>query len=335
MPCQAGAATAVHRPLGFDGPVTAPQRTHRVPTPVPTPLLALVLCLVWSSAFVFVKLGLRDASAPDFAGLRVLAAVPLLLVGLLLQDRAGLLAALRDRRVHLLGLALGAVNVAGFLWLQTEGFRVAGIGFGAVLIYAQPLLVAGLAGLLLGERLRPRQVLGLATGWLGVGLTVLGGLTSPGAVTDVGRATLLFLGAAVCFALGTVLVKAVTSRPDAVPLPPALLLSFCYGSVPLLALGSADGDAVRWTPLLAVCVVYSGAVSLAGGYLLQFALLERGDAGVVSSYIFAVPVLTAVYGVVLLGEPLSAGLVAGAVAVAVGILLVTWPARSQVLVEPV
>ena len=86
---------------------------------------------------------------------------------------------------------------------------------------------------------------------------------------------------------------------------------------------------------MAVSVGYTGVVSLAGGYLLQFALLERGDAGVVSSYIFAVPVLTAVYGVVLLGEPLSAGLVAGAAAVAVGILLVTYPARPQVLAEPV
>lgn len=317
--------------VGFDGVVPVLQRTQSVRTPV----LALVLCLVWSSAFVFVKLALRYASAPDFAGLRALAAVPLLFVALLLRDRAGLLAALRDRRVHLLGLALGAVNVAGFLWLQTEGFRFAGIGFGAVLIYAQPLLVAGLAALLLGERLRPRQVLGLATGWVGVGLTVMGGLTSPGAVTDAGRATLLFLGAAVCFALGTVLVKAVTSRPQEVSLPPALLLGFCYGSVPLLALGSADGHPVRWTPVLVICVVYTGAVSLAGGYLLQFALLERGDAGVVSSYIFAVPVLTAGYGVVLFSEPLSAGLAAGAAAVAVGILLVTYPARAGVLAEPV
>ena len=314
----------------FDGAVTATQRPYRVSTPV----LALVLCLVWSSAFVFVKLALRDASAADFAGLRALAAVPLLLVALLVRDRAGLLAALRDRRVHLLGLALGAVSVAGFLGLQTEGFRFAGIGFGAVLIYAQPLLVAGLAGLALGERLRPRQVLGLATGWIGVGLTVLGGLTGPGAVTEVGRAALLFLGAAVCFALGTVLVKAVTSRPEAVPLPPALLLAFCYGAVPLLALGAGDGDPVRWTPRLALCIGYAGAVSLAGGYLLQFALLERGDAGVVSCYIFAVPVLTSVYGVVLLGEPLSAGLVAGAAAVAVGILLVTYPPRRSVLAEP-
>ncbi len=214
---------------------------------VSTPLLAVVLCLVWSSAFVVVKLALRDASAPDFAGLRALAAVPLLLVALILRDRAALGRALRNWPVHTLGLVLGAVNVAGFLGFQTAGFELAGIGFGAVLIYAQPMLVALLAWLLLSEQLRPRQVLGLLTGWAGVGLTVLGGLSGAGAVASPARASLLFLGAAVCFAVGTIVVKAVTSRPRPRPLPlaPALLLGFCYGSAPLLALGLADGEAVR------------------------------------------------------------------------------------------
>ncbi len=296
-----------------------------------TPLLATLLCLVWSSAFIFVKLALRDASAAQFAALRAAAAVPPLLAGLVLRDRAGLAAALRQRRVHRVGLVLGAVNVAGFLGLQTAGFALSGIGFGAVLIYAQPLLVAALARVTLGESLRPRQVLGLLAGWAGVGLAVLG--EAAGAGHDLARAVLLFLGAAVCFAVGTVVVKAVSSRPDPVPLGPALLLSFCYGVLPLAVLGLADGAPVHWTGRLWLCTVYTGAVSLAGGYLLQFTLLERGDAGVVSSYIFAVPVLAAVYGIVVFGERLSAGLVVGAVAVAAGILLVTLPSRPRVLEE--
>jgi drug/metabolite transporter (DMT)-like permease len=292
-----------------------------------TPVLAVVLCLVWSSAFVFVKLALRDAPAPAFAALRALAAAPLLLAALLVRDRTGLVVALRQRRVHVVGAVLGAVNVAGFLGLQTAGFELAGIGFGAVLVYAQPLLVAAMARTVLGERLRPRQVAGLLVGWAGVGLAVLGEV-SGGSDGAVGRAALLFLGAAVCFAVGTVVVKAVSSGPSAVPLAPALLLGFCYGAVPLVALALADGRDVHWTGRLVLCTAYTGAVSLAGGYLLQFALLERGDAGVVSSYIFAVPVLTAVYGVVVFGEALSAGLVVGGAAVAAGILLVTVPPRT-------
>ncbi len=117
------------------------------------------------------------------------------------------------------------------------------------------------------------------------------------------------------------------------PLPPALLLACSYGSLPLVALAWAGDAPVEWTGRLVSCVVYTGAVSLAGGYLLQFALLERGDAGVVSSYIFAVPVLTAGYGVLVFDERLTAGLVLGAAAVAAGILLVTVPTRPRLLEE--
>ena len=300
-------------------------------TRVPTPVLAVALCLVWSSAFVAVKLALRDASAPAFAALRTVWAVPPLAVALALNDPAGLRAALTDVRVHRLGAVLGVVYIAVFLGLQTAGFARAGVGFGAVLIYAQPLLVAVLGRALLGERLRPRQVVGLLTGWVGVGLAVLGEVSSPAGASA--EAALLFLGAAVCFAVGTVVVKA-RSGPGGVPLPPALLMALCYGSVPLAALALAVDAPVRWTSSLALCTAYVAAVSTAGGYLLQFALLQRGEAGVVSSYIFAVPVLAAVYGVLVFGERLSAGLVLGGAAVAAGILLVTVPGRARVLEEP-
>ena len=293
-----------------------------------TPVLAVGLCLVWSTAFIFVELSLRDATAPQFAALRAVAAVPALAVGLLVRDAAGLGTALRSVRTHVLGVLLGAVNVAGFVGLQTAGFERSGIGFGAVLIYAQPLMVAVLARLFLAERLRPRQLLGLLTGWLGVGLVVVGEAAGAGATTGVWSAVPLFLGAAACFAVGTVVVKAVTTGPDAVPLGPSLLLAFCYGCLPLVVLGLRDSTPVDWTASLWTGVAYTGAVSLAGGYLLQFALLERGEAGVVSSWIFAVPVLAAIYGVLLFDEPVSPGLVAGVVAVAAGILLVTVPPRA-------
>lgn len=306
--------------------MTAPHR-------VSTPLLAVLLCLIWSTAFVFVEIALRHATAAQFAALRAVVAVPPLLIALLLRDRAGLVAALRQRRVHALGAVLGAVNVAGFLGLQTAGFARAGIGFGAVLIYSQPLLVAVMARALLGERLRPVQAVGLLAGWAGVALVVLGEASGSAVGDDLTVAVLLFLGAAACFAVGTIVVKAVGNGPQPVPLAPPLLLALVYGSVPLVVLGLADGTPVSWSWTLWVSTLYAGALSLAGGYLLQFALLDRGDAGVVSSYIFAVPVLAAVYGVVLFDEPVSVGLVAGAAAVAVGILLVSRPERPRVLEE--
>jgi drug/metabolite transporter (DMT)-like permease len=305
----------------------------RVRPRLSTPLLAVVLCLVWSSAFIFVKLALRDAPAEVFTAQRALAAAPVLLAALLIRDAAGLGRALREPRVHVVGLVLGATLVAGFLAFSTLGLELSGIGFGVVLIYAQPLLVAGIARVALNERLSPRQVVGLFVGWAGIALAVLGELSGADPGPHVWQAALLFLGSAVCFAVGTVVVKAVTSGPRAVPLPPTLLLAFVYGSVPLVGFATTADEPVHWTGSLVVSVLYAGVVSLAIGYLLQFALLERGDAGVVSSYIFAVPILAAVYGVLIFDEKLSIGLVVGAVAVAAAILLVTVPGRTRLLEE--
>src|SRR5829696_1457941 len=305
----------------------------RVRRRLSTPLLAMVLCLVWSSAFIFVKLALRDAPAEVFAALRALAAAPVLLVALLIRDAAGLVAALRRPRVHLIGLVLGATSVAGFLIFSTLGLELSGIGFGVVLIYSQPLLVAGMARLALGERLSARQVAGLFLGWAGIGVAVLDEVSGADAGPHVWEATLLFLGTALCFAVGTVVVKAVTAGPRAVPLPPALLLALVYGSVPLIGFATTADEPVHWTGSLVGSVLYAGVISLAVGYLLQFALLERGDAGVVSSYTFAVPILAALYGVLIFDEKLSVGLVVGALAVAVAILLVTVPGRPRVLEE--
>ena len=219
-------------------------------------MLAVVLCLVWSSAFIFVKLALRDAPAEVFTAQRALSAAPVLLVALLVRDATGLGRALRQPRVHVVGLVLGAASVAGFLVFSTLGLEPSGIGFGVVLIYAQPLLVAGLAALVLGERLSPRQVVGLFVGWAGIALAVLGELSGTG--PHVWQAALLFLGSAVCFAVGTVVVKAVTSGPRAVPLPPALLLAFVYGSVPLIWFATTADEPVHWTGSLVVSILYLG-----------------------------------------------------------------------------
>ena len=71
----------------------------------------MVLCVVWSSAFIFVELALRDAPAEVFTAQRALAAAPVLAAALLIRDATGLTRALRQPRVHV----IGAFSVAGFL----------------------------------------------------------------------------------------------------------------------------------------------------------------------------------------------------------------------------
>jgi drug/metabolite transporter (DMT)-like permease len=76
-------------------------------------------------------------------------------------------------------------------------------------------------------------------------------------------------------------------------------------------------------------VLFAGAFGSALAWGLWSVLLRRGEAGVVSTWLFAVPMLAAVLGVVLLGEPLSAELGVGIALVAVAVRLAAAPRRLR------
>ncbi len=288
-----------------------------------TPALVVALWLVWSTAFVAIKLGLRHADPNSFTVLRVVAALVTLLAVCALGNRwHGLL----DRRLHTYAVPLGLSNVAGFLVLQNLGLVDAPVGVGSVLIYTQPFLVALGAWLLRDERLRLWQVAGMALGWLGVVVVVAGEL-------DVGAtprsAVVLLLLSAVSWAAGTLIFTGVPSDLSVLDL---LLLMNAYGLVPIAALvglGIGPAPSVEWGPALLVAAVWAGAGASIGGLGLQFLLLRRGKAGVVSSWTFAVPVLAAVQGVLLLGEDAHLTLLLGGAAVALGIWLVNRRPRGR------
>lgn len=284
-----------------------------------TPVLIVALWVVWSTTFLAVKVGVSVASPAAYTLLRVLAALAVVLVALAAQPR--LWRGLRDPRLHLTGLVLGLTNTAGFMILQTVGLQHAPVGLASVLIYVQPILVALGAAWWLGERLRPRQVLGIVAGWAGVVLIVVEELdlgSTPAA------AIAILLGAALAWALGTLAFKAVGGFTS-----PWLLLAVQvgYGLPPVALFALVAESTVQWGGTLALTAGWAGAAGVVAGFGLQFLLLRRGQAGVVSSWIFPVPILAALLGVVFLDERLRLGLVLGAAAVVLGIYLVNTPVR--------
>jgi drug/metabolite transporter (DMT)-like permease len=156
-------------------------------------------------------------------------------------------------------------------------------------------------------------------GWLGVVVVVAGEL-------DVGatpvRSVVFLLLSALSWAVGTLIF---TGVPRDVSVLDVLLAMNLYGVVPiavLVAAGVGSAPSADWGVTLVVAALWAGAGASIGGLGLQFLLLRRGKAGVVSSWTFAVPVLAAAQGVVLLGEDAHAALLLGGAAVAVGIWLV-------------
>jgi drug/metabolite transporter (DMT)-like permease len=206
-------------------------------------------------------------------------------------------------------LALGTYALAFSLAYVTLD-----VGVGALLLFGAVQVTMLGAGFLAGERLSPRQLLGLAAALAGFGVLVLPGITAP---NPVGAA--LMAGAGVAWGLYSLLGRGVadaaaaTARNFALATPGAAL-AFAV----LVALGGrAHADAHG-----AALALLSGGVTSGLGYVAWYAALRGLTATSASVVQLAVPVLAALGGAALLGErpgarlALAAALTLGGVALA-------------------
>jgi O-acetylserine/cysteine efflux transporter len=219
------------------------------------------------------------------------------------------------RRGGALIVVLGLTNQFGFLALQVAGLRTVQAGPAAAIVYLQPVLVVLASAPVLGERLTPRRVAGALLGFAGVAVIGL----HQSAEASVGG-VLLLLGAAVSWTIGALVTSAVDE-----PIVPLVVGQHLVGA-PLLVLSAALVEPFpSLSSQLVLCILFAGVCGSALAWMLWSALLRRGEAGVVSTWLFAVPVLAALLGVVLLGEPMSIALAGGIALVAVAVRLAASP----------
>jgi O-acetylserine/cysteine efflux transporter len=278
-----------------------------------TRVLAAVLCVIWGLMFVIQRLALEVAPplwvAAGRASVGALVLVPF----------AGSLRSLSRRGLGI-AFVLGLTNQFAFLGLQVAGLRTVEAGPAAALIYLQPVLVVLASGPFLGERLTPRRLAGALLGFAGVAVV---GLHQSATASAAG--VLLLLAGAVSWTAGAIVTSA-TDEPIV-----ALVVGQHFVGAPLLVtLAALTEPFPALSTKFAACVVFAGVFGSAFAWMLWSTLMQRGEAGMVSTWLFAVPMLAAVLGVVLLGEPMSVALALGIALVAVAVRLATSsPSRTR------
>jgi drug/metabolite transporter (DMT)-like permease len=270
-----------------------------------TRVVAAVLCSIWAGMFIIQRLALEAGPPVWVAAGRVTVAAVLLL------PFAPRLRQLSRRGLAIM-LALAVTNQYAFIGLQVAGLRTVEAGPAAAIVYLQPVLVVLAAGPLLGERLSPQRIAGALLGFAGVAIVGL----HQSATTSAGG-VLFLLAAAVSWAAGAVITSAGNQ-----PIVPLVVGQHLIAAPPLLATAAIAEPFPALSTKLVACVAAAGACS-AIAWMLWSVLLRRGDASVVSTWLFAVPILAAVLGVVLLDEPMSIELVLGIALVTVAVRLAT------------
>lgn len=193
-----------------------------------------------------------------------------------------------------------------FAYLSLQASTGALLLFGAV----QATMIGW--GLRLGERLRVRQLVGLACALGG-----LVGLLAPGLTAPPLRGSLLMLAAGVAWGVYSLRGRGV---PDAVAATAGnFLRAAVFGFVLSLALAPwASIDAAG-----AGYAVASGAVASGVGYVIWYAALRGLQATIAATVQLSVPPLAAAGGVVFLDERITLRLLVASVVILGGIALVT------------
>jgi O-acetylserine/cysteine efflux transporter len=272
--------------------------------------LAVFVTAIWGFNFVIIRFGLDSYPPLLFTALRFLAAsLPFLpFVG-----RPGI----RWPWVVAIGAMLGAVQF-GLLFVGMDLGVPAGLA--SLVMQAQVFFTILIGAIVLKDRPRPIQLVGMAVA--AAGIVLIGADLGQGGTLG-GLA--LVIAAAASWGVGNVLVKA--ARP-----PDILALTVWMSLVPplpLLALSAAVEGPERMLGALAATgaravgvLVYIAAVSTVVGYSLWNYLLRTHSATVVTPFALLVPVFGFASAALFLGERLPPSTLAASALVFAGLALV-------------
>ena len=193
---------------------------------------------------------------------------------------------------RLWGLAF--FNITFWNVLVAFGLTLIPSGRAAILAYTMPVWAVPLSMWVLGERLTRRKLLGLVLGMAGLALLVGDVFAS--------RGTLLLLGAAISWAIGTVLQK---RFPMAMPNGAYTAWIMLLGGVPIFACAAAfdDPSALRAIGLWpAMGVVYNVLVAFAFAHWAWIKIATSVPVSVFSISMLIIPVVGVLSGMLFLGE---------------------------------
>ena len=282
-------------------------------------LVWLALCVIWSSTWIFIKLGLQDLPPVFFVGLRfVIASAVLVLINV--ARRTPWPRAARDwRLIALTGFLTFTVNYGLLFW----GEKQIASGLAAVLQATIPASGLVFAHLYLpGERLSAPKVLGVLLGLVGVGIIFSDEFHLAGPLALWGSAAVVVGAASTSYA--SVLVKARGSHLD-----PAMLAAgqMTCGWVPLVALGGLlEGNPLRfhWTGQAVFSLFYLALLGSALAFCMMYWLVRRVQITKIMLISLVTPVAAVLIGAWWLHERLTSHAFAGGVCVLLGLVLVIY-----------
>lgn len=271
-----------------------------------------VTVLIWAYSWVVMKQVLAYIGPFDFVALRYVLGTVILFAALLATRQS-----LRPPPL-LPTILVGLMQTAAFQGLGQLALVSGGAGHVVLLAYAMPFWAVLLAWVVLAERPRPEQ-------WLGIGLAAIGLVCVIAPWNGVGSplSTVLALGGGVCWAVATVVSKRMFRDHGTSPLS-LTAWQMGFGALALCVLTALVPQRdIDWSPTLFGCLAYSVLLATAVAWGLWAIVVKRLPTAVSSLSSLAIPVVSVLLAWVVLGERPTAMEGCGMALILAGLVAVT------------
>jgi len=288
------------------------------------PAAWLTLCIVWSSTWLAIKVGLRDLPPISYVAIRFLIAIVALIAVSVGHTR------LRPKRrsdygvLAFTGVLMFAINYVLLFW----GELYVSSGLAAILQASIPIFGMVFAHWLLPEEpLRWQRLLGAFVSIGGVALICARLLSFNGWLAFLGGLGITIGAASAAFS--NVLLK--SRRMD---LAPAMMAAWqmIFGTAPLLVIGFiVDGNPARfhWTGTAIFCLLYLAIIGSSLTFLLLYWLMPLMSVTKLQTISLITPPGAIALGWALGGERLSVWSLLGACFVLAGVWMILRPLADE------
>lgn len=259
----------------------------------------LILAFIWSTTWIFIKVGLDDIPPMAFAAARFLVSVTLLAAVIKIQRIAMPKSAAEWKLIAVTGVLQFSINYSLVFW--SEQYITSGLA--AVLQATITVFGLILAWLMLpDERITPQKIVAVSVGIIGVAVIFFDQLKVDNLMAFAGCAAIVV--GAYAAAQASILVKAKAADIH----PATLVFSQMLCGLPAIIIYSLirEGNplAFNWSLKAILCVLYLAVLGTVAAFWLYYWLLAKVESTKAMMISLVTPLLAVVIGWLVLGETL-------------------------------
>jgi len=279
--------------------------------------LVVLTTALMGSSFAVGKIGLAYATPIMLVALRFL------LAGTIMAVFVKFLKISHPKKISDWGkmALIGFFQTAGVMGCIFVSLRTITAGESSILTFMNPLLVVIFGTVFMKMTYGWRQWAGVILGFAGVFITL-------GAQVDFQIGTLLGFLSAVSWAIGTLLIKGWGTHINTWVLTAYQML---FGGL-ILLMGSflLENPSFQITAVSTAILLWLALMASIVQFAVWFYLLQKGDPGKTSAFLFLAPFFGVLTGWLLLDEVIGWHVILGGVCIFVGIFMVNWTPQPRV-----